>query len=51
LETLEEIAMRGRDTFKEAGGSNFVYVPCLNEDPAWIDALARLCLESAETVA
>jgi ferrochelatase len=51
LETLEEIAMRGRETFREAGGSNFVYVPCLNDDPAWIDALAHLCLEPAGAVA
>ena len=51
LETLEEIALRGRDTFKEAGGSNFVYVPCLNDDPAWIEALAHLCLAHAGSAA
>ena len=43
LETLEEIAMRGRETFLEAGGSSFTYLPCLNDDPRWIAALARLC--------
>jgi protoporphyrin/coproporphyrin ferrochelatase len=43
LETLEEIAMRGRETFMEAGGESFAYVPALNDDPAWIDALAALC--------
>jgi ferrochelatase len=43
LETLEEIDMRGRDSFIGAGGTSFTYVPCLNDDPQWIDALARLC--------
>ena len=40
LETLEEIAMEGRATFLGAGGREFFAVPCLNEDPAWIEALA-----------
>jgi ferrochelatase len=43
LETLEEIDMRGRATFLNAGGTSFGYVPCLNDDPEWIEALARLC--------
>lgn len=30
LETLEEIALRGRDGFLEAGGERFAYLPCLN---------------------
>ncbi len=45
LETLEEMELRGRATFLEAGGEAFTYVPCLNDDPAWIDALAALCLK------
>ena len=36
LETLEEIAMQGRETFLEAGGESFLYIPCLNDDPAWV---------------
>ncbi|HXM08021.1 MAG TPA: ferrochelatase, partial [Candidatus Acidoferrum sp.] len=43
LETLEEIDMRGRKTFLDAGGKSFTYVACLNDDPQWIDALANLC--------
>lgn len=43
LETLEEIAMRGRESFLAAGGETFTCVPCLNDDAAWIDALAALC--------
>jgi len=40
LETLEEIAMRGRESFLEAGGEDFEQIPCLNESPAFIDFLA-----------
>ena len=42
LETLEEIAMEGKVTFVKAGGGAFHVVPCLNEHPAWIAALADL---------
>jgi len=41
LETLEEIAEEGKETFMDAGGEAFTMVPCLNESPAWIDYLAR----------
>jgi len=40
LETLEEIAQEARDAFIEAGGREFRYIECLNDQPAWIDALA-----------
>ena len=43
LETLEEIAMDAREEFLEAGGESFTYLPCLNDDPLWIAALANLC--------
>jgi protoporphyrin/coproporphyrin ferrochelatase len=46
LETLEEIGMRGRELFREAGGDELVLVPCLNEHPAWIAALERLVNEN-----
>ena len=42
LETLEEINMEGREAFLHAGGKEFHYIACLNDDPAWIDALAGL---------
>jgi protoporphyrin/coproporphyrin ferrochelatase len=42
LETIEEIGVRGRDTFLQAGGREFVLVPCLNEHPFWIRALERM---------
>ncbi len=41
LETLEEIAMEGKEEFIEAGGESFEYIPCLNESEAWIDVLVR----------
>ena len=31
--------MRGRDSFLKAGGTSLTLVPCMNEHPAWIDAL------------
>ena len=42
LETLEEIAMEGRDDFQAAGGGELRYLPALNDHPAWIRALANL---------
>jgi len=42
LETLEEIAMEGKDTFLQAGGKEFHYIPCLNERSDWIQALADI---------
>jgi ferrochelatase len=45
LETLEEIGIRGRETFLNAGGRDFVLIPCMNEHPAWISALAGMVRE------
>ncbi|MFZ6815318.1 ferrochelatase [Undibacterium sp. Rencai35W] len=42
LETLEEIAMEVRDEFLHAGGKEFSYIPCLNESPEWLRALAEI---------
>ena len=42
LETLEEIAMEGKDDFITAGGKAYHYIPALNEDEAWIKALTDL---------
>ena len=42
LETLEEIAMEGREAFLHEGGREFHYIPSLNDDPAWITALAGI---------
>ncbi|HEV2455107.1 MAG TPA: ferrochelatase [Verrucomicrobiae bacterium] len=51
LETIEEIGLRGKETFMEAGGKEFTQIPCLNEHPQWISALekmARAFLNSGE---
>jgi len=42
LETLEEIGLRGRESFLAAGGRDFALIPCLNEHPAWLDALQQM---------
>jgi ferrochelatase len=42
LETLEELSIRGRDTFLEAGGTHFAYLPCLNDSGPGIDMLRSL---------
>ena len=42
LETLEEIGIRGRKTFLDAGGEDFAQISCLNEHPLWITALEKM---------
>lgn len=46
LETLEEIGIRGRESFTAAGGEDLTLVPCLNEHPLWIAALEAMVEES-----
>ncbi|MDH3641113.1 MAG: ferrochelatase [Gammaproteobacteria bacterium] len=48
LETLEEMGLAGRETFMDAGGEAFTLVPCLNDEPTWIEALAGLIREVGE---
>jgi len=42
LETLEEINQEAREAFLHAGGQTFHYIPCLNDDEAWIAALGEI---------
>jgi protoporphyrin/coproporphyrin ferrochelatase len=42
LETLEELAMQGRDSFVEHGGEQFAYLPCLNDSAPGMDMLEAL---------
>ncbi len=44
LESLEEIAIEGKDIFLNAGGREFHHIPCLNERNDWIHALSDLVL-------
>ena len=47
LETLEEIGIRGREEFHEAGGDDLSLIPCLNSEPLWINAAASLIRNAA----
>jgi len=42
LETLEEIAITAREAFVAAGGRELRVIPCLNESPEWLAALAEI---------
>jgi ferrochelatase len=42
LETLEEIAERGKESFMHAGGESYQMIPCMNTNPAWVDALQSI---------
>lgn len=48
VETLEELTIRGRETFEEAGGTHFGYLPCLNDTPAGIEMLRDLIARELE---
>ena len=45
LETIEEIGIRGKETFLEAGGRSYTMIPCLNEHPLWLRALEGFVLK------
>jgi ferrochelatase len=42
IETLEELAIRGRESFEEAGGERFAYLPCLNDSPPGVAMLKAI---------
>jgi ferrochelatase len=46
IETLEEINEEIRESFEEAGGEEFTYIPCLNDDEAHMDALAEVAKDN-----
>lgn len=48
IETLEEINDEIKESFEEAGGESFTYIPCLNDDPAHIDALCNVIAENLQ---
>jgi ferrochelatase len=41
LETLEEIAMEGKEEFLKAGGEAFYAIPCINDNDDWVDVLVN----------
>ncbi len=46
IETLEEINEEIKESFEEAGGEKFTYIPCLNDDAAHMEALAGIVDEN-----
>ncbi len=48
IETLEEINEEIYESFEEAGGETFTYIPCLNDDPAHITALSAVIEENLQ---
>ena len=48
LETLEELAIRGRESFVEAGGTDFAYLPCLNDSAPGLAMLRALLARELE---
>lgn len=48
LETLEELAIRGRESFEEKGGTHFAYIPCLNDSVIGIKMLRTLLARELE---
>ena len=47
LETLEEIAEEGKESFMHSGGESFKLIPCLNVHPLWIETMAKWIKEYA----
>jgi protoporphyrin/coproporphyrin ferrochelatase len=47
LETLEEIAGQGKESFLHNGGESFEIIPCLNVHPLWVSAIAKWVKEYA----
>jgi ferrochelatase len=48
LETLEELSIRGRETFRQAGGSHFAYLPCLNDSSVGLEMLRSIIARELE---
>lgn len=42
LETLEEIAIRGKEIFLQAGGESYAMIPCMNTQPLWVNAIENM---------
>ena len=46
IETLEEINGEIRESFEHAGGKDFTYIPCLNDDPQHIEVMLEVVREN-----
>lgn len=50
VETLEELGLRARERFIEAGGEDLQLVPCLNDSPGWAAKLVQMCQDNGMLV-
>jgi len=41
LETLEEIAMEGKEEFLKFGGTDYKHIPCMNDNDDWVDVMVK----------
>lgn len=41
LETLEEVAIREKENFMNAGGTSYVFIPCMNTQKSWVAAIKK----------
>jgi ferrochelatase len=48
LETLDEIGNEARETFRHAGGEELRQCPCLNDHPAWVEAMRTIIVEEGK---
>jgi ferrochelatase len=48
LETIDEIGFEARETFLHAGGDQLRQCPCLNDHPAWIEAMRQMVLQEGQ---
>lgn len=48
LETVDEIGTESREVFEHAGGEHLRAIPCLNDHPLWIEAMATILREEAK---
>jgi len=48
LETLEEVNIRMREQWQRLGGGEFIFIPCLNDNPEWIEAMKDIILRDGE---
>ncbi len=47
LETLDEVGREGQIQFARGGGKHLHLVPCLNDHPAWLDAMAAIARQES----
>jgi len=50
LETLEELEIRGKEIFMNAGGESYQMIPCMNVHPLWVDVVAKLSSNATQIV-